>query len=92
MDSVEPAAVPRDAPSEEARRQFLRDGSAELQDGDVADFIHIAAIPYVDCAAVDHRIADLIGKASRMLRQRNPAADVSGKVFPSPQALFAAKP
>ncbi len=41
---------------------------------------------------VDRRIADLIGKASRKLRQRNPAADVTGKVLPSLQALFAANP
>ena len=41
---------------------------------------------------VDRRIADLIGKASRKLRQRNPAADLTGEVFPRLQALFATNP
>jgi hypothetical protein len=52
-----------------------------LQDGDIADFAHIAAIPYADLSTVDKRISDLVSKAFQKLRKNDVRADLSSRVF-----------
>jgi len=76
----------------EAYHQLLKDRSMAFQDGDIADFAHIAALPYADVLTVDKRIADLLGKVLRRLKQCDAKADLSGRVFKRFSDLLAAFP
>jgi len=76
----------------EAHHVRLRDTVRPFEEGDIADFAHIAALPYVDFATVDKRIADLIGKVFRKLRANHPRADLSHKVFAKVERLMVQVP
>jgi len=65
----------------EAYHQLRRDKGMALQEGDLADFAHIAAIPYADLSTVDKRIADLLGKVFEKLGKQDARTDLSGRVF-----------
>ena len=65
----------------EVYHQLRRDETMRLQEGDIADFAHLAAVPYVHVATVDKRIADLATKASKKLGRNDTRADFSGKLF-----------
>jgi hypothetical protein len=65
----------------ETYHQLRRDKGMALQDGDIADFAHIAAIPYSDLSTVDKRIADLVSKAFHKLREIDVRADLSRRVL-----------
>lgn len=60
-----------------------------FQEGDIADFAHIAAIPHVEFATVDRRINDVVSKVFRKLGQRRPQVDLSARVCPNVSALLA---
>jgi hypothetical protein len=57
--------------------------------GDIPDFAHIAAIPYVDYITVDRRIAHYCRTVGRKLRARSPAIKYEGRIFESLQKLLA---
>ena len=76
----------------EAYHHLLRDKSTAFQDGDIADFAHIAALPYTDFLTVDKRIADLLRNVFQRLRQCEARADLSGRVFKKLGDLLAAFP
>jgi hypothetical protein len=65
----------------EAHHMRLRDRSRPFEDGDIADFAHITALPYVDLLTVDKRIADLLSKVFKKIRSNHPQADLSQRVF-----------
>jgi hypothetical protein len=65
----------------EAYHQLLKDRSNPVQDGDIADFALIAAVPYVDRLTVDKRIGDVLHKVFRKVGKMNTAADLSERVF-----------
>jgi len=69
---------------------LLRDKLMAFRDGDIADFAHLAAIPYTDLVTVDRRIADILGKVFRKLGQRESKADLSARVFTKLSDMLAA--
>ncbi len=76
----------------EAHHLRQRDKLRPFEEGDIADFAHIAALPYADCVTVDKRIADLLGKVFRKLRTNHSQADLSHKVFANVADLLAKHP
>jgi hypothetical protein len=76
----------------EAHHMRLRDKVRPFEEGDIADFAHIAALPYADFVTVDKRIADLLGKVFQKLRSNHPGADLSHKVFRNVTRLLAQNP
>ena len=76
----------------EAYHQLLKDRSLAFQNGDIADFAHIAALPYADFSTVDKRIADLLGKVFRRLQKCDGKADLSGRIFKRVGDLLATFP
>jgi hypothetical protein len=65
----------------EAYHQIRKDEAMPLQDGDIADFAQIAAIPYADLSTVDKRISDVVRKAFRKLGKNDAKTDLSSRVF-----------
>ena len=65
----------------ETYHQLRRDNGMALQDGDIADFAHITALPYAHYATVDKRIGHLLGKVFRKLGQSRPNSIQSDRVF-----------
>jgi hypothetical protein len=65
----------------EADRQMVKDTTRPFEDGDIADFAHIAALPYADFTTMDKRIADLTKSVARRLGINHPQADLSNRVF-----------
>jgi len=67
----------------EVYHQLRRDERMPLQGGDIADFAHLAAVPNVDIATVDKRIADLANKACRKIGKAHARADFSSRIYTS---------
>ena len=65
----------------EAHHMRMRDKSRPFEDGDIADYAHISALPYVDVATVDKRIGNLLKAVFRKLRANHPKVDLSDRVF-----------
>ena len=65
----------------EAHHLRQRDKARPFEDGDIADYAHITAIPYVDLITVDKRIAHLLAKTFRKLRANHLETDLSSKGF-----------
>jgi hypothetical protein len=73
----------------ETYHQLRRDCGMPLQEGDIADFAHITALPYSDYATVDKRIGDLVGKVFRKLGQSPSRGIPAARVFTNIQDLLA---
>jgi hypothetical protein len=67
----------------EAHHFQVNDHSLKFGDGDVADFAHIAALPYVDVLTVDKRIDNLLQMVFRKYRTSPWAPDMAASVFRS---------
>jgi len=76
----------------EARHHLAKDHELRFQDGDIADFAHIAAIPYVDVVTVDKRIEDLVRKSLQTLRKSHLPTEPSCRVFRNVESLMRAYP
>lgn len=76
----------------DARQHLVKDHALEFQDGDIADFAHIAALPYVDVLTVDKRIGDLVTKTFQTLRKTRPSTDLSSRVFRNVESVVRAYP
>lgn len=74
----------------EARHHLVKDHKLRFNDGDIADFAHIAAIPYVDVLTVDKRIEDLVRKSFETLRKSHPATKTSCRVFRNVESVMRA--
>lgn len=61
----------------EVRRELVENPKDILKRGDILDFAHIGAVPYVDCAILDRRMCHYCGQACRRLRAANQNADYS---------------
>jgi len=71
----------------EVYHQLRKDERMPLQGGDIADFAHLAAVPYVEIATVDKRIADLAKKACRKIGKAQARADFSSSIVTSIQEV-----
>jgi hypothetical protein len=65
----------------EAHHQMVNDKNLRCDDGDIADFAHIAALPYLDVLTVDKRIEDLLKKVFQKHRTTTWAPIMAGKVY-----------
>ena len=73
----------------EAFHELERNLSEVAQPGDIPDFAHIAAIPYVDYVTVDRRMAHYCRAAARRLKTLSPAIKYEARVFASLPKLLA---
>jgi hypothetical protein len=76
----------------ETYHQLRRDNAMVMQEGDIADFAHITALPYVHYATVDKRIGDFLGKVLRKLGQNQSSPFLSARVFTRLEDLLAQVP
>jgi hypothetical protein len=65
----------------EVRRELVENPKDILKRGDISDFAHIGAVPYVDCATLDRRMYHYGGQACRRLKAANQSADYSSRIF-----------
>jgi hypothetical protein len=65
----------------ESHHQMVNDKSLRFDDGDIADFAHIAALPYVDILTVDKRIDDLLKKVLQKFKATAWAPVLQQNVF-----------
>jgi hypothetical protein len=65
----------------EAHHFQMNDHSLKFGDGDVADFAHIPALPYVDALTVDKRIENLLQMVFRKYRTTSWAPDMAAMVY-----------
>jgi hypothetical protein len=59
----------------EAFHELERNIHEKALPGDIPDFAHIAAIPYVDYATVDQRMVHYCHTAARKLKKLSPAVE-----------------
>lgn len=75
----------------EVRRELVGNPNDALQRGDILDFAHIGAIPYVDCATLDRRMYHYCGQACQKFGRTNPNANYSSRTFRNLSDLIAAR-
>jgi hypothetical protein len=75
----------------EVRRELVENPDDAVQRGDILDFAHIGAIPYVDCATLDRRMYHYCGQAFQKLGRANHNADYSSRAFRNLSGLIAAR-
>ena len=66
----------------------MNDHNLKFGDGDVADFAHIPALPYVDVLTVDKRIENLLKMVLKRHRTSEWAANMAAKVFRNIDAVL----
>lgn len=87
----DPARCPGLRVQFEVRRELVENPNDALQRGDILDFAHIGAVPYVDCATLDRRMYHYCGQACQKLGRANHNADYSSRRFRNLSGLIAAR-